>query len=298
MNFFWVNLGTSYKEVFKNKFLWAPQFTLSKNATKIVNPGWSSVAKVKQGDIIFGHRDSAIVCIAKAVQDVYASPRPESKTFDQWNEIGWKVDIELTPIPQPIRDSEFSDFFIEKYNAFCSPKVFTVKGICSVFYMSLMPKAAGALILNYIQDTDYIIDDVVPAATSAKNTERETIIKARIGQGPYRKKLVEIWHGKCSATDLAYEELLVASHIVPWALCDSSERIDPYNGFLLAPNIDKLFDRGLISFTDEGKLLRSESITDEILAKLGITKSLKIAAVKKQNLPYLARHRELFKFTG
>lgn len=302
MNFFWVNLGTSHKEVFKNKFLWAPQFTFNKNGSKIVNQGWSSVSKVKKGDIIFGHLDSKIVCIAKATKDVHPSPRPEGKTFDQWNENGWKVDIEITKIPEPVRDSEFCDFFIEKYNSECSPKVFTVKGICSVFYMSSLPKGAGALILSHIQDTNYIADDFDPKPRpepkigSKIDTVREAIIKARIGQGPYRKKLIELWNGKCSVTELAFEELLVASHIVPWSLCESFERIDPYNGLLLSPNLDKLFDKGLISFTDEGKLLLGTSITDEVLNKLGISKHSQISALKPENLPYLSRHRELFEF--
>ena len=302
MNFFWVNLGTSHKEVFKNKFLWAPQFTINKKGSKIVNQGWSSVAKVKQGDIIFGHLDSQVVCVAKATKDVFPSPRPEGKTFDQWNENGWKVEIEITKIPQPVRDSEFCDFFIDNYNSECIPKVFTVKGICSVFYMSSLPKAAGALILSHIQDADYIIDDFkakkhpIPEIGSKIDTFREAMTKARIGQGLYRKKLIELWNGKCSATELAFEELLVASHIVPWSLSEPHERIDQYNGLLLSPNIDKLFDKGLISFTDEGALLLGKLITDEVLGKLGISKNLKISALKPQNLPYLARHRELFKF--
>ncbi|MGA7584486.1 MAG: HNH endonuclease, partial [Rouxiella badensis] len=91
-------------------------------------------------------------------------------------------------------------------------------------------------------------------------------------------------------------ELLVASHIVPWSLCESFERIDPYNGLLLSPNLDKLFDKGLISFTDEGKLLLGTSITDEVLNKLGISKHSQISALKPENLPYLSRHRELFEF--
>jgi hypothetical protein len=299
MNFFWVNLGTSLNEVLKYNFLWAPQYTLNEKGTKIVNAGWSAVAKVRKGDVIFCYCDGEISCLAKATNDVDEADRPESRTFNKWKQQGWKIDVTLTAFSQPIRADEFKEFFIENYNSLCTPKVFTSKGQCSQFYMSTIPAAAGALILSYCQDTASIVDVVsAESPTTPMVTEREAIIKSRIGQGPYRKKLIEIWHGKCSATDLAYEELLVASHIVPWALSDSSERIDPYNGFLLSPNIDKLFDRGLISFTDEGKLLRSESITDEILAKLGIAKSLKIAAVKKQNLPYLARHRELFKFTG
>ncbi|KAB7898215.1 hypothetical protein GA565_20780 [Rouxiella sp. S1S-2] len=169
--------------------------------------------------------------------------------------------------------------------------------------MSAIPSAAGVLLLSHIQSTAYIVDNFdMPDNTIEKedvadrDTVREIMIKARIGQGPYRKNLIDIWNGKCSATGLDYTELLIASHILPWSLSEPHERIDPFNGFLLSPNIDKLFDKGLISFTDEGALLLGKLITDEVLEKLGLSKSLEISAIKPQNLPYLARHRELFEF--
>lgn len=305
MNFFWVNLGGSYDEVLEHKFLWAPQFSFNEvKETKYVNVGWSAVAKVKKGDLIFCYRNGEILRLAKALSDCYPADRPQSLTFDKWQKEGWKVDVELTKIPDPIKADEFKDFFIENYNTQCIPKVFTSKKQCAQFYMSAIPSAAGVLLLSHIQSTAYIVDNfdmpdnaIEKEDVADRETVREIVIKARIGQGPYRKNLIDIWNGKCSATGLSYTELLIASHIVPWSVCEpSSERIDPYNGFLLSPNIDKLFDKGLISFTDEGKLLLNESITDEVLDKLGISKSLQISAIKPQNLPYLARHREMFKF--
>ena len=97
MNFFWVNLGGSYDEVLEHKFLWAPQFSFNEvKETKYVNVGWSAVAKVKKGDLIFCYRNGEILRLAKALSDCYPADRPQSLTFDKWQKEGWKVDVELT----------------------------------------------------------------------------------------------------------------------------------------------------------------------------------------------------------
>lgn len=57
MAFYWVNLGNTYKEVADEKFLWAPAYTVNSSGTKITNPGWKYVPKVKKGDVIFCHEN-------------------------------------------------------------------------------------------------------------------------------------------------------------------------------------------------------------------------------------------------
>lgn len=57
--------------------------------------------------------------------------------------------------------------------------------------------------------------------------------------------------------------LLIASHIKPWRLSDNEERVNHKNGILLTPTYDKLFDKGLISFTNEGELIISSLISEQ-----------------------------------
>jgi predicted restriction endonuclease len=59
---------------------------------------------------------------------------------------------------------------------------------------------------------------------------------------------------------------LIASHIKPWRSANNQERIDGSNGLLLAPHVDLLFDRGLISFTDEGSLLVSPAANEDAIS--------------------------------
>ena len=123
-------------------------------------------------------------------------------------------------------------------------------------------------------------------------TERATMIQARIGQGNYRRKLLDLWNGQCALTGCDVEEVLRASHAKPWKTSNNQERLDPYNGLLLAAHVDALFDTGLIGFSDTGKILLSEKITPQQLKALGIETSQTLRFVNSQHHKYLAANRK------
>lgn len=86
-------------------------------------------------------------------------------------------------------------------------------------------------------------------------TEKDALIKIRVGQGWFRQALIKRW-GSCAVTQCKDPSFLIASHIKPWSECITrAERLSPDNGLLLSPNLDKAFDRGLISFNDNFKIL-------------------------------------------
>lgn len=92
---------------------------------------------------------------------------------------------------------------------------------------------------------------------------KESIIKARIGQEYFRRVVLNIYNHKCCITGLALDELLIASHIKPWALSDEhSERTNPSNGLCLNAFHDKAFDRGLITFDDRFRMIVSDKLKD------------------------------------
>lgn len=137
----------------------------------------------------------------------------------------------------------------------------TPNGKDTFFYWKLfvdydMLNAEGALVFNYGKQKADILLPPQPAQTK-KTAE---ISRARLGQGKYREALLEecIF---CPITMINDERLLIASHIKPWAVSNDREKIDPKNGFLLSPLYDKLFDKGLISFTDDKRLIVSNWIS-------------------------------------
>lgn len=121
------------------------------------------------------------------------------------------------------------------------------------------------------------------------STERKGLVTSRVGQGIYRRKLMEKWGKKCAVTGINLEEILIASHIVPWRKASDFERWDPENGILLSPTYDALFDKNLISFDDSGRILAAAYV-DTFAKQLGIDLTLTIE-VTDQMKPYLARHR-------
>ena len=78
-------------------------------------------------------------------------------------------------------------------------------------------------------------------------TQKSTLINARVGQGQFRKKLIDYWNG-CAVTGFTDTRFLVASHIKPWRSSSDRDRLNEFNGLLLLPNLDKAFDLGFISF--------------------------------------------------
>lgn len=131
-----------------------------------------------------------------------------------------------------------------------------------------------------------------PSSLSRKPTvtEGKGLVTSRVGQGYYRQGLMRKFNGKCAVTKIDLEEILIASHIVPWSKSTDDERLDVDNGVLLSPLYDALFDKHLISFTDEGEMLVSSNIEAQT-SYLNIDKALKINVTYGMK-QYLKRHRD------
>lgn len=123
------------------------------------------------------------------------------------------------------------------------------------------------------------------------DTEREALIKARIGQGDYRDALLAYWGG-CAVTDCTIPALLRASHIKPWRAASAAERLDPYNGLLLIPNLDLAFDQGLISFDDHGQILLGSDLDPDSAHALNLHPHLRLRQIEARHQGYLAWHRD------
>ena len=106
-------------------------------------------------------------------------------------------------------------------------------------------------------DADTVERFAIGHAPGLTETEKEYIQKARRGQGQFRMLLLDAYGATCPVVGITNVELLIASHIKPWNVCTNQERLDPENGILLSALIDRLFDRGLITFYDDGKILPS-----------------------------------------
>ena len=136
------------------------------------------------------------------------------------------------------------------------------------------------------------IERVRVTLKSVSKTDQQAIVKSRIGQGQFRQYVGKLWQWHCAVTDVGITDVLRASHIKPWRKSTNKERLDPFNGLLLVPNLDELFDKGYISFEEDGKIIISEALRSEDLKHLGVSKSMKLSKMHKQMAPYLNYHRE------
>ncbi|MBU7316017.1 HNH endonuclease [Paenibacillus oleatilyticus] len=135
-----------------------------------------------------------------------------------------------------------------------------------------------------------LIDDIKDIINlTPSKTDREILSLARIGQGKFRKDLINYWNG-CAVTKCKTFDLLKASHIKPWRISSNEERLDLYNGLLLTPNLDALFDKGYISFDKLGKIVISTFLKKDDIKLFELKSSMSIE-ISSEHEKYLEYHR-------
>ena len=155
------------------------------------------------------------------------------------------------------------------------------------------PSKAGGISGSKINQQGIISPKRAGQYKKPNKTERQGLVTSRVGQGYYRRQILDKWDAKCAVTGVDIRALLIASHIVPWSQSNDEEKLDVNNGILLSPNFDALFDRHLISFENDGSILISDKLSQKDREALGVNESIRIP-VSEGMTPYLARHRLKF----
>lgn len=135
------------------------------------------------------------------------------------------------------------------------------------------------------------LDRLEAALGNVPETEARALRDSRLGQGRFRASVMDYWR-RCAVTGCEALELLAASHIKPWRSSTNAERLDPYNGLLLTPNLHAAFDVGLISFRDDGSVVLSSRADPATLEALGIHSGLRIDGLAPDHVKYIRYHRE------
>ena len=128
-------------------------------------------------------------------------------------------------------------------------------------------------------------------ANLPRTTEAERMVIQRIGQDVFRDALMDYWCGRCPITSITEPALLRASHIVPWADCTDVQRLDVHNGLLFSALWDAAFDRGLISFADDGSVLVNPQLSETARLALGVATAPSLTALRDEHRANLALHR-------
>lgn len=129
---------------------------------------------------------------------------------------------------------------------------------------------------------------------------RRVFTEQRIKQNFFRRAVLASYRGRCCMSGLSEARLLIASHIVPWSK-DKTNRLNPSNGLCLSAIHDRAFDKGLITLSDDWRVVLSKELrkSDEPLVK-SVLKPLEDRAIEIPerfipDLAFLRRHRtEIF----
>ena len=210
-----------------------------------------------------------------------------------WLKDGRKVDIEIIELDDPINtDSIFDrikDFLPEKYSPFNKDG-----GGNQGYFFEI-----GHQVFNIILNTDFdgeeinldLVDQNLSIPTgSSINSKLKVNVRSSTWQKYFKNQLFKFWGVKCVLTAVQNKDLLIGAHIKPWSKCDDKEKIDVFNGLPLSPNADKIFELGLISFDENGELIKSNKLSNEDLKKLNINPNIKLK-FKNEHFKYLEYHR-------
>lgn len=202
-----------------------------------------------------------------------------SKDFISWN---------LTD--KPLMEMTLSEFDVAIQKAFLSSLFIDKNTRGNNMYSNSLKQYRNFLAVHdaLLLDTHY--EQYIEQPQKLTKTEREAVITARIGQGIFRENLIKKYDGCCIVTGVDDKRILIASHIRPWSVSTNEQRLSVENGLLLSTLYDKLFDIGLITFSEEGQIICSRELENKNIDLLKIDRNkkydLKISAILLENLKY------------
>jgi len=305
MKFWWVNHKQTYDQEVPGGYVWSPK--VKANGAK--NVFYDNMALVEPGDIVFSYASGRISAIGVAMDRASTSSKPKEfgSVGDYWGDEGWfiPVDFKLLSIPIVPKDhwDQIRSLFPDKYSPLndkgdgnqgaylaaisneLGSRLFALTGQLE---LSTLLHGIGVGAIREVEDEN--AQKSLEQRIDIGSTEKEQLVKSRRGQGIFKSN-VELIEKGCRVTGLTLREHLRASHIKPWCLCDDKERLDGNNGLLLAPHIDHLFDRGFITFEDDGGMLVSPILGHDVLLAWKIDPEIRVGEFNDQQRIYLEHHR-------
>jgi len=310
MAFWWVNHKQTRDQEVRGGYIWSPM----RNANGSFNQTYENMRLVQPGDIIFSYAHAQIGAIGRVLEAVSPCPKPSEfgAIGDNWSDEGWMVEVDFGSVPNPMRPKQniglIGPFLPDRY----SPIQRNGNGNQGCYLASISDVLGHILITllgadniddlakgahYYVQQPvdAQIIDDIhtIEADASMPETQRVQLAKARVGQGFFRKQVI-LLDGACRVTGVRDTRVLIASHIKPWRDSTNSERISGYNGMLLSPHVDALFDEQLITFEDDGKMHMHPSLSQDVLYRWSIDPERSVEPFRPEQYAFLEHHRKLF----
>jgi hypothetical protein len=287
--FWWVNHKQTFRQEIENQYLWSPK--VKQGGAR--NRFYDNMRLANPGDLVLSYADRVIRYVGRIAEFAFTAPKPSEfgTTGAYWNDEGWLLPVYWTELDPPIRPkallSIIGPLLPEKYSPIRpstgdgNQGVYLARITQAVFdavlagttYDDILLARGGAnrLTFQIVKDElDERVENSIRSDLILSDTVKESVIQARRGQGKFRAN-VESVEKACRLTGITNPSLLIASHILPWRSCKTAaQRLDGMNGLLLTPDADLLFDRGFITFEDDGDIKISPRFDQEDLRRLGL----------------------------
>lgn len=200
--------------------------------------------------------------------------------------------MSLGVISKPLQEMSATEYQVALFLIFNNDKFIEKNSTGNNMYSNGLKQYQSYLKCIAPDDAQQMVDDI-KNDKSMSVTQREAIIQSRVGQGLFRKRVLEKYKN-CIVTKIRDPRLLIASHVKPWSVSDNEERLSTENGLLLNSLYDNMFDLGLISFKDNGKIIVSKTILQCDKEIINVDEEaifdLKSSVVLRKNLEY---HRDV-----
>jgi putative restriction endonuclease len=318
VNFWWVNHSQTFRHEFFGKYIWSPK----RKRNDQINPFYETMREVAPGDIVYSFADGAVQGFGVARTHCYTSPQPDEFGhigLASWDIKGWRVDVDFQRFTEPIEPTRhmhaIAPTLPERYSPIRAngygnqgvylaqipqPMALVIAQLASPELLTIIQGIRGAETaetplpeLRGIDEWEERESAKISENRQIPETEKQALIKARRGQGKFKQNVLRIEHF-CRVTRVDRPEHLIASHIKPWRESDNRERLFEGNGLLLTPTIDHLFDRGFISFENNGELLISPVAHGESMNKMGIItdRVVNVGSFAEPQAEFLGFHRD------
>jgi len=267
--------------------------------------------EMKVGDIVFSFADTYIKAIGVVTSPAQSSVKPDfGSAGANWSDDGWLVDVAFQELGMAqFRPREHMGLLSPTLPSLLSPirpdgsgnqiYLARISGGMADVLIALSRGVGDSIVDELSQNLDFVppndeiaeVDEII-MRTDIGPTQKTQIINSRRGQGVFKAQVRQI-ERVCRVTKVANPRHLIASHIKPWKKSNDAEKISGYNGLLLAPHIDHLFDKGFISFEGNGNLILSSQLDNSVLDKWCIDKNINVGSFRNEQQQFLEYHRDV-----
>jgi putative restriction endonuclease len=305
--YWWVSQNQTYRQEVPGNFMWSPK--MNSRGGRV--PSYDFMQEMKVGDVVFSFADTYIKAIGVVTSPAQSSVKPDfGNAGANWSNDGWLVDVAFEELGMAqFKPKEHIDLLGPTLPEVLSP--IRPDGGGNQIYLAKIPKQMAEILVALSKGVgDSIVDELsknlefeppnaafenveeIVMRTDIGETQKAQIIYSRRGQGVFKAN-VRLVENTCRVTKVSNPKHLIASHIKPWSKSNDIEKLSGFNGLLLSPHIDHLFDKGFISFQGNGNLILSKQMDASVLDKWRIDQGANVGHFRQEQKEFLEYHRDV-----